>query len=78
MLHLYPPSLIFTLVQTAAGVAVWGSFLRLRKRTSAVLLRPPFPLVPSSQHISALTGLQRAIHLTKSGKKKNQCLHVRQ
>lgn len=63
--HLNLPPLIFTLVPTAAGVAVRGSFFGLRQRPSAVLLQPPLPLVPPSQHVSALTGLQRAVHLIR-------------
>lgn len=78
--HLYPSSLISTRFPTAAGVAVRGSFLGLRQRPSTILLWPPLALVPPYMRISALTGLQRAVHLIRRNKKKCMlvCLNVYQ
>lgn len=63
VLHLNPPPLVAALGPAAAGEAVRRSFLGLRQRPSAVLLRPPLALVPPQRHVAALVGLQRAVHL---------------
>lgn len=55
--HLYPPSL---------GAAL--GLVRLGQRPSAVLLGASLPLVPPTQHVGALVGLQGAVHLTRGGK----------
>lgn len=63
--HLDLSSLVPAVVPAAAGR---GSFLRLRQRPSAVLLRPPLPLGPPSQYIGSLTGFQRTVHLIRRRK----------
>lgn len=70
--HLDPPPLVAALRPAAAGEAVWRSILGLRQRPSAVLLRPPLPLVPPQWHVAALIGLQWAVHLND---REGKCKH---
>ncbi|TNN51603.1 hypothetical protein EYF80_038179 [Liparis tanakae] len=56
---------------STAGVAVRGSFLGLRQRASAVLLRPSLPLFPPSQHDTDSLFLRRGgLCLPKPGRRR--------